>query len=128
MIPIYKRKIAPAIVFSLLTGGLWTLFWEYLLLKNTRAVKKDPSSPTGEYLCLILVPFYSWYWLYTRGETVRREFQKRGYPVTGNGKVYLILGIFGLAIVALAILQHDFNSLPSAKTLSEEEEKEAAKA
>ncbi|MBR0144869.1 MAG: DUF4234 domain-containing protein [Clostridia bacterium] len=124
MIPVYKRKIAPAIVFSFLTGGLWTLFWEYLLLKNTRAVKGDPSSPTGEYLCLILVPLYSWYWLYTRGETVAREFRKRGYPVTGNGKLYLLLGIFGLAIVALAIMQHDFNSLPSAKTLSSAEEKE----
>ncbi len=115
MIPIYKRRIAPAIILSFLTGGIWTLFWEYLLLKNTRAVIGDSSPTTGEYLLLLFVPFYSWYWLYTRGETVRREFMKRGYPVTGSGKIYLILGILGLSIVAFSIMQHDFNTLPSAE-------------
>jgi len=115
MIPVFKRKIAPAILFSVLTGGIWMLFWEYLLLKNTRAVKRDASSPTGEYLCLILVPFYSLYWFYTRGETIRKEFRKRGYEAKGSGSLYLILCVFGLSIVALGIMQHDFNSLPSAK-------------
>ncbi|MBO4406064.1 MAG: DUF4234 domain-containing protein [Clostridia bacterium] len=118
MIPVYKRKIAPAILFSFLTGGIWTLIWEYQLLKNVRAVKRDDSSPVGEFLCLVLVPFYSWYWFYTRGETVRNEFRKRGYGAKGSGAVYLILAICGLSIVALAILQHDFNSLPSADTAS----------
>ena len=118
MIPINKRNIATSILLSIVTFGIYLIYWEYLLVKNTRAIKKDESSCTGEMLCLIFVPFYSLYWWFTRGKTVKDEFANHGYSATGNEIAYLVLGIFGLSIVSMAIMQNDFNSLPSESTQS----------
>lgn len=113
MIPINKRKIGISILLSIVTFGIYQIYWEYLLVKNTRAIKKDKSSCVGEMLCLIFVPFYPLYWWFTRGEIVKDKFTEHSYSAVGKAEVYLILGIFGLSIVSMAIMQNDFNSLTS---------------
>ena len=118
MIPINKRSIGTCIVLSLLTFGLYSIYWEYLLVKNTRSIKKDNSSCVKEMLCLLFVPFYSLYWWFTRGKLVRNEFSKHGYSASSNETAFLVLALFGLEIVAMAIMQDDFNSLPSESTQS----------
>ena len=47
------------------------------------------------------------------------KFAEHGYTASGNETAYLILGIFGLAIVSMAIMQNDFNSLSFESTQSE---------
>ena len=113
MIQINKRSIVVCILLSIITFGIYGIYWLYLLVKNTRSIQKNTTSCTGEMLCLIFVPFYSLYWWYTRGEKVKQEFSQHNYASTGNGIVYLILAIFGLSIVSMAIMQSDFNSLKS---------------
>ena len=113
MIQINKRSIGVCILLSIITFGIYGIYWLYLLVKNTRSIQKNTTSCTGEMLCLIFVPFYSLYWWYTRGEKVKQEFSQHNYVSTGNGIVYLILAIFGLSIVSMAIMQSDFNSLKS---------------
>lgn len=112
MIQISKKDIKTCIFLSLITFGLYFIYWQYLLVKNIREIKKDPSSCTSEMLCLIFVPFYPLYWWFTRGKAVKDEFTSHGYSVTGNENAYLILGIFGLSIISMAIMQNDFNFLP----------------
>ena len=113
MVPINKRTIGTCIALSIVTFGIYFIYWEYLLVKKTRAIQKDGSSCTGEMLCLVLVPFYNLYWWFTRGKTVNEEFSKHGYTAKGNEIAYLVLGIFGLNIISAAIMQNDFNSLKS---------------
>lgn len=120
MIPINKRNIGSCIILSLITLGIYSIYWEYLLVKNTRTIKKDDSSCTGEMLCLIFVPFYSLYWWFTRGKLVRDEFSKHGYSASSNETAFLVLALFGLGIVAMAIMQNDFNSLQSESTQSDQ--------
>lgn len=103
-------NIATYIVLSIITLGVFYIYWEYLLVKNVRALKNDESSYTGEMLCLIFVPFYNLYWWYTRGKVVKDELSKRGYNASGNEIAYLVLGLFGLGIVSAAIMQNDYNS------------------
>ena len=85
MIPVNKREIGVCILLSFLTFGIWEIYWRYLLVKNTRALKKDTSRVTGEMLCLILVPFYSLYWWYTRGKLVKEKFAEQGVNAAGAG-------------------------------------------
>ncbi len=113
MIQINKRNIAFCILLSFITFGIYNIYWYYLLVKNIREIKNDNSGCAGEILCYIFVPFYCLYWWFTRGKSVKDEFTKHGYSASGNETVYLILGIFGLQIVSMAIMQHDFNSLGS---------------
>lgn len=118
MVPINKRMIGTCIALSIVTFGIYFIYWEYLLVKNTRAIQKDGSSCTGEMLCLVLVPFYNLYWWFTRGKTVNEKLSKHGYTAKGNEIAYLVLGIFGLNIISAAIMQNDFNSLKSESTHS----------
>lgn len=120
MIEINKRNIGVCILLSIITLGIYDIYWLYLLVKNTRSIQKDTNDCTGEMLCLIFLPFYSLYWWYTRGEKVKQGFSEHNYTSIGNGVIYLILSIFGLSIVSMAIMQSDFNSLKS-ETHSEQQ-------
>lgn len=105
------RNIAISILLTIFTLGIYGIYWMYLIVKNIHVLQKKDDGCLVEMLCLIFVPFYSLYWWYTRGESVKKEFKKQNYVVAGNGTIYLILGIFGLNIVSMAIIQNDFNSL-----------------
>ena len=118
MIPIYKRKVGICILLSIITGGIYAIFWMYLLVKNVRALKQDNSSCTEEMLCLLFVPFYALYWWYTRGNDVKSLLDARDY---------LVLSIFGLGIVAMAIMQNDFNALSFADSVTQSNQRAAKK-
>lgn len=111
--PIRKRKIGLCIFLSVITFGIYYIYWEYMLVKNVRAIKKDTSGCTVEMLCLIFVPFYNIYWYFTRGKVLKDKFEEFGYSVIGNEIAYLILGIYGLNIISASIMQNDFNSMSS---------------
>lgn len=113
MIPINKRKISISVLFSVLTFGIYAIHWVCLLVENNRSINKNESSTIREVLCLLFVPFYNYYWWYTRGYNVKEQFLAHGYTAKSNGLLFLILCIFGLNIVSMAIMQSDFNSLPS---------------
>ncbi len=112
-IAINERSIGMSIFVTLITFGIYGIYWQYLLVKNIRAITRNESSCVGEMLCLVFVPFYSLYWWFTKGELLKNEFSKRGYNASSNGTILLILSIFGLGIVASAIMQNEFNSLPA---------------
>lgn len=115
---INKRKIGVCILLSIITFGIYSIYWEYLLIKNIRTIQKDESSCTGEMLCLLFVPCYSLFWWFTRGKIVKNKFAEYGYSATGNETIYLVLTIFGFAIISMAIMQDDFNSLSFEATQS----------
>lgn len=95
--------------------------------QNVRALKQDNSSCTGEMLCLLFVPFYALYWWYTRGNDVKSLLDARDYHISSTGTLYLVLSIFGLGIVAMAIMQNDFNALSFADSVTQSNQRGAKK-
>ena len=127
MMNINKRKIVTSVLLSIVTFGIYSLYWMYLLVKNTRAIQNNGSRCTGEVLCLLFVPFYSIFWWFTRGKIVKEKFAEMNCPANSNEIAYLILCVFGLGIVAMAIMQNDFNSLNSDTTNTIDTTKSSAK-
>ncbi len=80
------------------------------------------SNYYGELPLLVFVPFYSYFWFFTRGQLINRELKKRGYTSASHGAAFLILSIFGLSVVALAIMQRDFNNIPADTLVKEQQE------
>ena len=109
--PISTRSIAACILLTIITFGIYGIYWYYLLVKNIRAITEDDRGCWKEMLCLVLVPFYSVYWWYTRGAILKECFAERDCLAKGNSIVYLILSLLGLDIVSMAIMQDDFNLL-----------------
>jgi len=71
MQPIEKRQVWVCILLSILTCGIYSIYWTYLLVKNIRALNEDDSSCVGEVLCILFIPFYSLYWWYVNGSDVK---------------------------------------------------------
>ncbi len=106
-----RRSIAVCILLSFFTFGIYLIYWKYTLCKKVRAWCGEPENCGGEAACLVLVPFYSLYWMYTRGKKIWEASQARGFYAQDNSVVYLLLDLFGLGFVAYGLLQHEFNKI-----------------
>ena len=90
-----KRNIFTSVVLSVLTGGVYAIYWYYFLIRNIKTMRGEDGSCTGELLCLIFVPFYSLYWWYNRGAFVQKKLQFYGYQSRVNKWKCFFLALFG---------------------------------
>ena len=126
MIRINKRSVGLSIILSLVTLGIYGIYWMYLLVKNTRSIQKNTGSCVKEMLCLFLIPYYSIYWWYITGVKTKHAFDEHHHFTASSGVVYLVLSLLGLNLVAMAVMQNDFNSLPTAEQPSAVAQEQAA--
>lgn len=78
---IRERSIALAIVLSLLTFGIYELYWIYKLHEeaNTLSNRFHELRPgIVVLLCIITLGVYEVYWAYTQGEKFKEEARRRG--------------------------------------------------
>ena len=110
---IERRDIAISIVLSIITLGIYALYWMYQVSEDTNALlgRQWPVS-SGMLILLTIVTFgiYGIYWYYLTGQALDEYIVKNenGMPAS-RGVVYLVLSIFGLSIVSLALLQNELN-------------------
>lgn len=105
---IKQRSVGLCILLSFVTCGLYGLYWMCCLHKDVSKLAKKPSS-AGKMMLLTLVTFgiYMFYWMYKQGKTIDQIRQVNG----SQAIVYLLLSLFGLSLIALAIMQSDVNQL-----------------
>lgn len=109
---IEKRSIAAAIVFVVITCGFYAIYWEYKILDSLYRANNIPSNAGVDVLLSIITcGIYGLYMLYKAGKMESSAMRIYGLPEKDEGALYLILGIFGLAIVSFAILQSNINSV-----------------
>ena len=106
-----EKNIAVCIILAIVTCSIYMWFWMYNMIKKIRMLSNDTSDMIGEYLLLMLVPYYNVYWVYTRGKKISEEAARRGIQITDNSVLYLILNLLGLQIVSYAMMQNDLNKL-----------------
>ena len=106
-----EKNIAVCIILAIVTCSIYMWFWMYSMVKKIRMLANDTSDMVGEYLLLMLVPYYNVYWVYTRGKKISEEAARRGIQISDNSVLYLILNLLGLSIVSYAMIQNDLNKL-----------------
>ena len=106
-----EKNVAVCIILTFVTCSIYMWFWMYNMIKKIRMLANDTSDMIGEYLLLMLVPYYNVYWVYTRGKKISEEAARRGIQITDNSVLYLILNLLGLSIVSYAMMQNDLNKL-----------------
>jgi len=105
------QSIALSIFLSIITFGIYGLVWEYSMCKKIRILNHENTGCTSEWLCLVFVPFYSLYWVYTRSNKITVGAAERGISVPDNGIICLIVSFFSLAIIAFALIQNNLNEI-----------------
>lgn len=104
---IKPRSIPLAIIFSLLTCGIYGIYWLVCLNDDINTLTGNQSDTSGVMVViftLLTCGIYGWFWMWKTGEKVDKM---KG---SANSNIaYLILGIFGLGIVAYALMQDAIN-------------------
>ena len=105
---ITQRNIATAIILSIITCGIYAIYWFISLTNELNYVtgnQEDTSGGLAFLLTLVTCGIYGYYWAYKMGEKIEaNQGYSKSRPIT-----YLLLNIFGLSIVTFALLQDTLN-------------------
>lgn len=109
---VQERNIALCIIFSMITCGIYSLYWFVCMTDDTNAVANEEgtSGVLALVLTIVTCEIYGLYWAYKRGELLDKAKMNRGLPASNGGVLYLILYIFG-GVIAYALIQNELNKL-----------------
>lgn len=110
----HRVDIAAGIIFSVVTCGLYNIYWNYrqMLAMNALLGREEFSFGKWALLTIVSCGLYHIYYEYRMGTELQNWLTQNGHPVNPNlGIVGLILSIFGLTVVADAVYQNELNKL-----------------
>lgn len=102
-----ERNVALCIIFSIITCGIYGIYWYIVMVDDLNYVSGHSDDTSGGVvflLSLITCGIYGWFWLYNAGKKLD-ELDGSG----DNSILLLILAILGLVIVDYAIIQDKIN-------------------
>ena len=109
---ITKRDIVVSIILSVVTCGIYALYWFVCLTDDSNALSKDEKTTSGGIaviLSIVTCWIYGVYWNYKLGKKLFEAGQLYNKNIGDNSILYLILSIFGFGIVSYCIAQSDIN-------------------
>ena len=112
--PIRKRSLATCIILTLITCGIYGLYWYYCLIEEMKIVtgeQEEMSAAMTVFVTVITCGIYGWIWFYRAGEKVDRIRQARGENASSLGIIYALLAVMCLPIVDYCLIQDEFNKL-----------------
>ena len=110
------RSIATCIILSIVTCGIYGLYWFITLTDDSNAVAGEVGTSGGMALVLSLVTcgIYYFYWCYKVGDKLDKARTFNNQPAGSLNIVFLLLGIFGLGIIVYALAQNEINKYANA--------------
>lgn len=106
-----QRSVGLCVVLSIVTCGIYAIYWLYCLNEDVCDVTETPGTSSGMVIVFSVIScgIYLIYWNYKMGEWLDRERTTRGVPTGSLAILYLVLSIFGLDIVSMALMQSEIN-------------------
>lgn len=113
---IKERSIALCIILSIITCGIYGLYWYACLTNDSNTASGTFGTSGGMTIVLTIITcnIYGIYWAYKQGEKIDAAQKNRNMPSNNSGLVYLLLTIFGLSIIAWALMQNELNKMATA--------------
>lgn len=105
---IQNRNIVTAIILTVVTCGIYGIYWAVMLAKEAVSVKDPSDNGLLEIVLMIFLPFLGFF---LAEKKLAEGCQAKGIAHTDNSIIYLILGLFGLNIVNFCMMQNDLNKL-----------------
>ncbi len=107
-----NRNIALCIIFSIITCGIYSIYWMYVLNEEINSLSDEPNATSGGLVILFTIitcGIYGLYWYFKMGERVDTIKTNMGLRGDSSNIIFLILGIFGLGIINYALMQDTIN-------------------
>ena len=112
---IEKRDIAIAIILTIVTCGIYGLYWLAKMNDDINRISgrtDDFSGGVVVLLSLVTGGLFEVYWAYKAAEKLNNVKRMRGMQTDENiGIIYMLLSLFKLSIVTYALVQSELNRL-----------------
>ena len=98
-----NRSIALSIILSIITCGIYGLFWYAFMVDDANKVSGEYDSTSGGLTILyslLTCGLYKIYWSYKVGKQLYNAGSNCGKDISDNSILYLILSLFGLSIIS----------------------------
>ena len=107
-----QRSIPVCITLSLITCGIYSLYWMIVLTDDANRLsgRQRPSGGTALLLTIVTCGIYGYYWAYQMGEALYNAKAQRGIMASNNNILYLILEII-FPIIGWSLMQDEINKL-----------------
>lgn len=108
-----QRNIVTCIILSIVTCGIYGIYWYVMINNDTLSLSGEEGTRGGMLVLLTIVTcgIYAIYWNYKQGERIDKIVTSRGGAAGNRAIIYLVLSIFGLSIVAWAMMQNELNQM-----------------
>ena len=106
-----RVRIGIAILLSIITCGIYLLFWQYKQMKvlNSWLSRREYSFGMWFLLSIITCGIYAVYNEYKMGRGIVEIQEQNNLMVNNVSTICLILTLIGLSIVSMAIQQYEIN-------------------
>jgi hypothetical protein len=107
------RSVALLILFTIITCGIYFLYWTYAITEEVNDYLNDNDTSGGMVVLfgIITCGIYTLYWYYKMGKRIVYCQEKASIRVSDDSLIYLLLSIFGLSIISAAIMQSNLNNV-----------------
>lgn len=103
-----KRNIVTCILLTIITCGIYGIYWAIMLAKEAVSVKDPSDSGVLEIVLMLFLPFLGFF---LSEKKLSEGCAAKGIAHSDRSVVYLILGLLGLGIVNFCMMQSDLNGL-----------------
>lgn len=109
---VQQRSVALAIVLTIVTCGIYGIYWLIVLNDEINTVTGNADDTSGALVFLFTVitcGIYSYFWMYKTGVKLDDHEVSRGRSAQYRGILYLVLHFLGLGIISWALMQDTLN-------------------
>ncbi len=110
-----KRNIAVSIILSLVTFGIYGLYWQMKMTDETHELSDRQTTASGGLVVLYTIctfGIYFFYWIYKMFEEINQAKDSRDMQYDENAPIFfLVLSLLGFGFVPVILLQSSINDI-----------------
>ena len=107
--PINKRNLAVSIILTIVTCGIYGIYWFIVMTDDTKNVSGDINGASGGVaflLTLVTCNIYGYYWAYKQGERIDNAKNARGIPSSNSNVLYFLLFLVCILLYTYSLRIH----------------------
>lgn len=116
---IYKRNVALCIIYSILTFGIYLLYWQYAITKESNKIcmhENDTKPSVVVFFTIITIGIYGVFWAHRTGLKHNNFFILKKNEDYGYSTFYFVLAICNyivpfMNIICLSFMQKSLNKM-----------------
>ena len=109
---IKNRNIVVCILLTIITCGIYGIFWMINMANDLNTVSKQQDTSGGMVFLFSLITcgIYGLFWIYKAGNKLEIAANNHGLPAKNQSVIFLILSLVGLGIISYCLIQNELNN------------------